>query len=329
MGSAAAALSLSERTVTLADGSTLPFDGLVIATGAATRRLPGQPDDPDVCELRTLDDSLSLRARLAPGDVRLTVIGAGFIGLEVAATARSLGNEVIVLEGLPAPLTRGLGADMGFAVTALHEDNGVRVRCGVQVEGIERTPAGIAVRVAGGEAVLADVVVVGVGVAPATGWLEGSGLTLRDGVVCDETLNAGIPGVYAAGDVARWPNPHFDGEEMRVEHWTNASEQGLIAAKNMLAVAAGTEPQPYSAIPFFWSDQYGARIQFIGRAAGDDDVRIVKGSVEERSFLALYGKNDRLRGALGMSMPKPLMRCRKLMLDGLSFDDAIAEASLF
>lgn len=331
LGSPAAALSLDHRAVTLADGSILPFDGLIIATGAATRKLADQPVDDSVFELRTLDDSLALRARLGVGGQRVTIIGAGFIGLEVAATARQLGNEVLVLEGLPAPLIRGLGAEMGRAVTTLHDDNGVPIRCGVSVRGIVRDDDGLTVHIGDGrgntEALASDVVVVGIGVSPATGWLEGSGLDLRDGIVCDSTLNAGPPGVYAAGDVARWPNPQFADEEMRVEHWTNASEQGLHAAKNLLAVANDDAPTPYSAVPFFWSEQYGVRIQFVGRAAGDDDVRIVRGSIESRSFLALYGKHGVLRGALGMAMPKPLMQSRTFLLDGLTFDEAIEAAA--
>ncbi len=330
-GSPAAALSLADRRVTLDDGSQLGYDGLIIATGAATRRLPGQLVDDSVFELRTLDDSLTLRARLLAGGQRVTIIGAGFIGLEVAATARQLGNEVVVLEGLPAPLIRGLGAEMGTAVTMLHADHGVEIRCGVSVRGIIRDDSGLTVHLGDGhgntEALASDIVVVGIGVSPVTAWLEGSGLDLRDGIVCDSTLNAGTVGVYAAGDVARWPNPQFADEEMRVEHWTNASEQGLHAAKNLVAVANGDEPTPYSAVPFFWSEQYGARIQFIGRAAGEDDVRIVRGSVEERSFLALYGKHSVLRGALGLSMPKPLMQSRMFLLEGLSFDEAIEAAA--
>ncbi|MEO6124835.1 MAG: FAD/NAD(P)-binding oxidoreductase [Ilumatobacteraceae bacterium] len=337
LGSAAVSLQLAERTITLEGGATLGFDGLIIATGSGLRRLPGQPDHPSVMELRTLDDSLALRARLASGDQRVVVVGAGFIGLEVAATARQLGNTVTVLEGAPAPLIRGLGVEMGMAVTALHEDNGVTIHCRVQVRAIRpgdlsSAPVDIDVRWADGadETLTADVVVVGIGVIPNTAWLEGSGVQLRDGVVCDQTLNSlssdgsPIPGVYAAGDIARWPNGQFDGEEMRIEHWTNASEQGMTAARNLLAVANGEQPTPYETVPFFWSDQFAKRIQFIGRAAGDDDVRIVRGSVEDRSFLALYGKHGRLRGALALAMPKPLMQCRNLLLDRMTFDDAIA-----
>ncbi|MCU1389520.1 MAG: ferredoxin reductase [Ilumatobacteraceae bacterium] len=333
LGQPAVGLSLADRAVELASGETVGFDGLIIATGAATRRLPQQLEDDSVFELRTLDDSLALRARLASGDQRVTIIGAGFIGLEVAATARTLGNEVVVVEGLPAPLIRGLGAEMGRAVTTLHDDHGVAIRCGVSVGGISRDGAALTVHITDGqgasESIASDIVVVGIGVSPVTGWLADSGLEVRDGIVCDATLNAGPVGVYAAGDVARWPNGQFDGEEMRVEHWTNASEQGLHAAKNLVAVADGSTPEPYSAVPFFWSEQYGARIQFIGRAAGDDEVRIVKGSVEDRAFVALYGKHGRLRGALGLSMPKPLMQCRKLVLERLSFDDAVAAVAAF
>jgi len=343
LGSPAVSLSLTDgdRSVTLADGSIVSFDGLVIATGATLRRLPGQPDHPSVMELRTLDDSLALRARLTAGGQRLLVIGAGFIGLEVAATARQLDNDVTVLEGAPAPLIRGLGVEMGLAVTTLHADNDVPIHCQVQVVAI-RPRSGAAdaaidvdVRWADGrnETMVADVVVVGVGVAPSTGWVEGSGIQLRDGVVCDGTLNVldtgstPIPGVYAAGDIVRWPNGQFDDEEMRIEHWTNASEQGMAAAANLLAADRGEPPTPFETVPFFWSDLFGKRIQFIGRAAGDDEIRLVLGSVEERKFLALYGKHGVLRGALALAMPKPLNQCRKLLVDKVTFDEAIDAAA--
>jgi NADPH-dependent 2,4-dienoyl-CoA reductase/sulfur reductase-like enzyme len=172
----------------------------------------------------------------------------------------------------------------------------------------------------------ADIVVVGIGVVPATGWLHESGLTLRDGVVCDETLNAGVPGIYAAGDVARWVHPLY-GEEMRVEHWTTAAEQGAAAATNLLAWSRGDTTTPYDAVPFFWSDQFEARIQYLGRAAGDDEVRIVHGSVEERRFVALYGSGGRLRAALGVTLPKLLMPFRRLLAERASFEDALAFAA--
>ena len=322
LGERAVALDRAGRTVALDGGDAVRFDGLVIATGAAPRRLPGQEAHDHVTVLRTLDDALDLRRRIAGGDRRVVVIGAGFIGLEVAATARKLGNDVLVLEGGPAPLMRGLGEEMGAAVSAVHEDHGVEIRCGVKVDGL----APGAVLIDGGWHEPADVVVVGIGVAPATAWLDGSGLQLDDGVVCGPDLNAGHPLVYAAGDVARWHNPLFD-EVMRVEHWTNAAEQGAAAALNLLAESSGQPTQPYAPVPFFWSEQYDRRIQFLGRAAPDDEVRVVAGSVEDRKFAALFGRAGRLHGVLGVNMPRHVMPFRNHLIDGIGWDDALLEAA--
>jgi NADPH-dependent 2,4-dienoyl-CoA reductase/sulfur reductase-like enzyme len=238
-----------------------------------------------------------------------------------AATARTLGNVVLVLESAPAPLIRGLGASMGAAIAAVHADHGVEVRCGVTIEGLQ--PG--AVLIDGGWHEPADVVVVGIGVAPVTDWLADSGLEIRDGVVCGPDLNTGVPLVYAAGDIVRWYNPLFE-EEMRVEHWTNAAEQGALAATNMLAEATGQRTTPYAPVPFFWSDQYDRRIQFLGRASGEDDVQVVAGSVATRQFVALYGNRGRLRGVLGLNAPRQVMPFRSLLLERISWDDAIAHA---
>jgi NADPH-dependent 2,4-dienoyl-CoA reductase/sulfur reductase-like enzyme len=330
LGTAATALDTTRRTVTLADGELLQYDGLIIATGASCRKLPTVPPLLGIHELRTLDDSVALRADLQGFRVpaRLVVIGAGFIGLEAAATARrAYGCEVTVLEGLPAPLVRALGPEMGNAIAAVHTHNGVEVRCGVQVAGIEGNGTRVTgVRLGDGSLVAADVVLVGIGVVPNTGWLESSGLTLRDGVVCDATLNAGVESVYAAGDLVRWPNGLF-GEEMRVEHWTTAAEQGAAAAANLLAVWRGEDPSPFETVPFFWSDQFDARIQYLGRGSGDDEVRVVAGSVEDRRFVALYGSNGKLRAALGVSMPKVVMPFRKLLAERASWDVALTFAA--
>jgi NADPH-dependent 2,4-dienoyl-CoA reductase/sulfur reductase-like enzyme len=328
LGRRAVELRLTDQRVVLDDGTQLPYDGLVIATGASPRRLPGQPDVDGVVELRTLADSLDLRARLA-GGARVTVVGAGFIGLEVAATARLAGCEVTVLEGAPAPLMRGLGAEMGAAVAAVHREHGVDLRCGVRIEAIEASGGRLAgVRLADGELIASDVVVVGIGVTPATAWLEGSGIELRDGVVCDEILWTGAPGVYAAGDCARWPNRIFDGHddvEMRVEHWTNAAEQGAVAARNLLALAQGREPVAYESVPFFWSDQFDRRIQFVGRAHGDDDLHVFTGE-PTGAFAALYGWRGRLRGVLGVNKPKQVMPFRALVAARTPWDEAIEHA---
>lgn len=311
-GVPAAGLDLDSRSVVLADDTELPFEGLIIATGSHPRRLPGQPEASHIHELRTLDDALRLREAITKPAARVVVIGAGFIGLEVAATARRAGADVAVLEGASAPLVRGAGAELGEALAAIHPDEGVDVRCGVAVGAIEAE----GVRLADGSLVEADAVVVGIGVAPTTGWLEASGLVLGDGVMTSPTLSTGWPGVYAAGDLVRWVNPRFD-EEMRVEHWTNAAEQGALAARNLLAEAAGAEPAVYDAVPFVWSDQYDHRIQFLGRSttSGGEPAQpqVVIGSPQERRFLALYGDAGRLRGVLGLNVPRLVMKYRALL----------------
>jgi NADPH-dependent 2,4-dienoyl-CoA reductase/sulfur reductase-like enzyme len=300
----------------LSDGSSLDADGIIIATGASPRRLPRQSEFAHVHVLRTLDDALAVRSVIAEGGKRVVVIGAGFIGLEVAATARQLENTVTVIEGAAAPLIRGLGDQMGALVADIHRGRGVDLRCGVQVESLTATGVQLS-----GEHIDADLVVVGIGVVPATHWLDDSGLELRDGIVCNETLQA-APGIYAAGDVARWPNPLF-GEEMRVEHWTNAAEQGALAANNLLDVAAGEMGVPYGPVPFFWSDQFDQRIQFLGRSSADDDVVIAAGSVAEGKLLALYGRNGRLHGAFGLNAPRWVMPMRKQLLEQVTLDAAV------
>jgi NADPH-dependent 2,4-dienoyl-CoA reductase/sulfur reductase-like enzyme len=321
LGATATGLDLGRRQVRLDDDTAIAFDGAVLATGARARRLPGQDAHPHLVVLRSLDDSLDLRERIAGGGRRVVVIGAGFIGLEVAATARALGSDVLVLEGGPAPLMRGLGRDMGHAVAAVHADHGVEVRCGVSVEGF----APGAVLIDGGWHEPADVVVVGIGVTPATEWLADSGLALNDGVVCHAHLSTGAPLVYAAGDIVRWYNELFD-EEMRVEHWTNAAEQGAAAASNLLAEDTGQRPTPYAPVPFFWSEQYDRRIQFLGRAHAHHEVRVVLGSVEQRQFVALYGDGRRLRGVLGMNSPRQVMPFRNLLMERVAWDAALAHA---
>jgi NADPH-dependent 2,4-dienoyl-CoA reductase/sulfur reductase-like enzyme len=330
LGQRATSLDTVRKVVTLADDSEVAYDGLVLATGSSPRTLPGQPVLDGVVTLRTLADSLDLRDRIADGSARVVVVGAGFVGLEVAATARQKGCEVTVLEGAAAPLVRGLGTEMGVAAASVHGRHGVDIRCGVQVKGIEGADGRVTgLRLADESLIAADVVVVGVGVAPATEWLDGSGLALRDGVVCDATLFTGAPGVYAAGDCARWPNGTFAGHddlEMRIEHWTNAAEQGAAAARNLLAASRGEQPTPYESVPFFWSDQFESRIQFVGRAHGGDDVEIVAGSVDG-PFVALYGWEGRLRGVLGVSMPRLVMPFRALVAARATWDDARAKAA--
>lgn len=325
LGVAARLLDLDRRVVTLAEGTELAFDGLVIATGSTPRTLPGQPDLDGVFTLRTIDDCHRLRARFDAGP-RVCVIGAGFIGSEVAATCRKRGLDVTVLEALPQPMVRGVGAVLGEVLGGLHRDHGVDLRCGVAVEAIEGSGSVERVLLGDGDVVDSDVVLVAVGVVPETRWLEGSGLTLDNGVVCDDTLLA-APGVVAAGDVARWPNRCFDGEVMRIEHWTNAAEQGVYAGDRLLRVARDEPAEPFAPVPFVWSDQYDVKIQCAGRFGGEDRMEIVHGTLEARRFVAIFERGGRISGVLGFSEPRRVMQYRRLVAEQASFDAALEFAA--
>jgi NADPH-dependent 2,4-dienoyl-CoA reductase/sulfur reductase-like enzyme len=320
----AVALHAGAKEVELHDGERVAYDGLVIATGASPRRLPNQPNFAGVFTLRTLDDALALRELLDSGP-KVVVIGAGFIGAEIAATCRTRGLEVTVLEMLPQPMVRGLGPELGAVIAGVHRDHGVDLRLGVTVEALLDDGAGQVrgVRLGDGSIVPADVVVVGVGVVPETAWLESSGLTLDNGVVCDETC-AVADGIVAAGDVARWPNPLFDGQSMRLEHWTNATEQGVHAARRLLG-----HVEPFAPVPFVWSDQYDRKIQTVGvvSAEADVDVHIAHGTLDERQFVALFGRGGRLMGALGFNRPRFVMQYRRMIAERGSWDDALALAN--
>ncbi|MEI8001128.1 MAG: FAD/NAD(P)-binding oxidoreductase [Actinomycetes bacterium] len=322
LGVAAASLDPVARVLHLHDGTEVPYDACVLATGATPRRLPDPAGLAGVHTVRTLDDALALRSDLARSP-RVVVVGAGFIGAETAATCRGLGLSVTMLEAAPSPMARGIGDRLGSTLGELHRDHGVDLRLGAGVAGLEGAERVERVRLTDGSAVDADVVVVGIGVVPATDWLEGSGLTIADGVVCDATL-AAAPGVVAAGDVARWPNGAFGGLSMRLEHWTNASEMGVAAAARVLAPAA--DAAPFETVPFVWSDQYDVKIQVAGHVQGDDQIELVDGSLEERRFVALFGRSGRLTGVVGFGRPRLVMQYRRLIVEGATFEDALAQA---
>ena len=318
LGLRATALDLDARELTLHTGETVAFDGLVIATGARCRTMPGTEGLGGVHVLRSLDDCLGLRADLEAVPQRVVVVGAGFIGAEVAATARGRGLEVTVVEALPTPLSRVLGDEMGRVCAEVHRDHGVDLRTSVGVDRIEGDRRVERVVLSDGTIVDADVVVVGIGVIPNTEWLQGSGVQVDDGVICDASCLV-AERVTAAGDVARWPNQLF-GESMRVEHWDNAASQGAHAARRLL----GAEVGPFTPVPWFWSDQYDRKIQLAGRVRPDDEVRVVNGSVGERRFAAIYGRAGRIVGVLGFNRPRHVMRYRALIEQGASFDEALA-----
>lgn len=325
LGVAATDLDIGARTVALAGGTEVPFDGLVIATGSTPRTLPRQPTLDGVFTLRTIDDCHAIRERLDQG-ARVCVIGAGFIGAEVAATCRGRGLDVTVLEALPQPMVRGVGMTLGEVLARLHRDRGVDLRCGVTLESIEGTARVEHVRLAGGEQIDCDVLVVAVGVAPETRWLASSGLVLDDGVRCDETL-AAAPGVVAAGDVARWPNLAFDGEVMRIEHWTNAAEQGVYAGQRLLHGEGEDAPAPFAPIPFVWSDQYDVKIQIAGRFSGQDRMEVVHGTLDDERFVVVFERRGLISGVLGFSEARRVMQYRRMIAERSTFDAALEFAA--
>ncbi len=316
-GVAATGLDVGGLAVSLDSGTTLAVDGIVIATGARCRTI-GEPLA-GVFTLRTLDDAIGIRAAFDAAPDRVVVVGAGFIGAEVAATARELGLDVTMVEMATAPFERSMGAEMGAVLADIHREHDVDLRLGVGVSGFTGDDAVTGVDLTDGTHIAADVVIVGVGVIPNTEWLTESGLDITNGVLCDDTTLV-APGVVAAGDVARWHNRHFD-ETMRVEHWDNAITMGTHAAKRLLH---GESAGAYTPTPWFWSDQYDRKIQLAGRTTGFDRFELVNGDVESRTFAGIYGRGGRIVAVLGFNRPRHVMRYRALIDSGASFDDALA-----
>lgn len=326
LGSRAVALDGDQRNITLAGGERLAYDAAVIATGARPRMLPGIEGIPRVHTMRTLDDSTAIRSDLDHAR-HLVVVGAGFIGSEVAASARSRGIDVTILEAADQPLVMAVGAEVGRRCASLHGLYGAELRCGAGVTGIAESVEGLAVHLSDGTSVRCDLVVVGIGVIPNIEWLDGSGVELDRAVVCDEYMQTTLPGVYALGDLASWFNPRF-GVRMRVEHWTNTVEQSAVVARNIINTFNGDPPAAYAGIPYFWSDQYGHRLQLVGRASGEEVV-FVHDDADRPSLMALYRNGDRLGGAFAIDMMGPLMSMRRMLMREASFDEALESAASF
>ncbi|WP_433796093.1 NAD(P)/FAD-dependent oxidoreductase [Actinoplanes sp. CA-252034] len=291
-GVRATGLDTARRLVTLSDGTDVPYDGLVVATGVRPRPL-SEDSQPFI---RTIEQALEWRKRLRPGTA-LAIVGAGFLGAECAAVATRLGCAVTLLEPAPVPLAHAVGEPVGRMLAGVHREKGVDVRTGVTVESL--VDGGV--RLDDGTTVAAGEVLVAVGSIPNTDWLAGSGLTLDDGLVCDRYC-AAAPGIYAAGDVARWHNPLF-GVSMRLEHRTNAAEQGMAAARNLLGAN-----RPFAPVPYFWSDQYNLKIHAYGHLRGHDEFTVVEGALADRRLLATYRSNGRLVGVLAVDMPPKAVR---------------------
>lgn len=323
LGVRATGLDPDRRTLALSDGETVHYDGAIIATGASPRRLPGVAFGlARVHELRTLEDADGLRRALVPG-ARVVVVGAGFIGSEVAATAIGKGCNVTIIEAVPVPMVRVLGSAMGAAMAQRHRRHGVTLELGVGVAGIADLGEVTEVTLADGRTLAADVVVVGIGAAPVTDWLDGA-LKVGDGILCDDHCATSAPGVYAAGDVARWDHPELG--SVRLEHWTNASDQARAAAANLLAWGEGAPGSVYAPVPFVWSDQYEDKIQMVGHPGADDEVAVLHGDVEGERFCALYRRGDRLSGALTVNWPRLRAAYRRILERQGTWQEAVDHA---
>ncbi|RAV17091.1 FAD-dependent oxidoreductase [Mycolicibacterium sp. GF69] len=314
LGSGARSVDTAAQTLSLTDGGELGYDELIIATGLVPKRIPSFPDLAGIHVLRNYDESVALRKE-AGSARRAVVVGAGFIGCEVAASLRKLGVEVALVEPQPAPLASVLGEQIGELVARVHRSEGVDVRCGVgvaEVAGAERVEK---VVLSDGTELEADLVVVGIGSRPATDWLEGSGIEVDNGVVCDDRGRASVPHVWAIGDVASWR--HDLGHQVRVEHWSNVADQARVLVPTML----GQEPPTAVSVPYFWSDQYDVKIQCLGEPEADDIVHVVED--DGRKFLAYYERDGVVAGVVGGGMPGKVMKARGKIAAGAPIADLL------
>jgi NADPH-dependent 2,4-dienoyl-CoA reductase/sulfur reductase-like enzyme len=326
LGVTASSLDAAARTVHLDDGRSLHADAVVLATGATPRWLPGTEGAKGVHVVRTIAQSIALRDELDAlgGTGRVVVIGGGFIGSEVASTARAKGFAVTILEALDVPLGPVVGDEVGGWLAELHRRAGIEVRTGVTVAHVHAgtsasTPA---VELATGERLEAAAVVIGIGVRPATEWLEGSGLTIADGVVTDEALFA-ADSVVGVGDMARFRWRHAIGtDDVRIEHWEVTAQLASHAAASLLA--GRPRARAVSLVPYFWSDQHGRKIQMLGRPSPTDETLHAAGSLDEAKFTVLYHRGGRVTGVLGVASPRHVMLCRPLVEAAAAIAEAMS-----
>lgn len=314
LGSGARSVDTAAQTLTLADGSELGYDELIIATGLVPKRIPSFPDLAGIHVLRNYDESVALRKE-AGSARRAVVVGAGFIGCEVAASLRKLGVEVALVEPQPAPLASVLGQQIGELVARVHRAEGVDVRCGIGVAEVTGADRVEKVVLSDGTELDADLVIVGIGSRPTTDWLEGSGIDVDNGVVCDAHGRASAPHVWAIGDVASWR--HDLGHQVRVEHWSNVADQARVLVPTML----GEEPPSTVSVPYFWSDQYDVKIQCLGEPEADDTVHLVED--DGRKFLAFYERDGVVAGVVGGGMPGKVMKARNKIASGAPIGDVL------
>lgn len=301
LGAAATGLDTVAQSLTLSDGTSLGYDELVIATGLVPRRIPAFPDLEGIRVLRSFDESMALREHAAKAH-NAVVIGAGFIGCEVAASLRSMGVEVVLVEPQPTPLASVLGEQIGELVSRLHRNEGVDVRTGIGVAEVRGDGHVDTVVLSDGTELAADLVVVGIGSRPATEWLDGSGVDVDNGVICDEAGRTSAPNVWALGDVASWRDA--TGHQARVEHWSNVADQARVVVPAML----GQQVPSITVVPYFWSDQYDVKIQCLGEPEATDIVHLVED--DGRKFLAYYERDGVVVGVVGGGLPGKVMKAR-------------------
>jgi 3-phenylpropionate/trans-cinnamate dioxygenase ferredoxin reductase component len=316
LGNGARSVDTSAQSVTLADGSDLGYDELVIATGLVPKTIPSFPDLQGIRVLRSLEESMALREHAGSAQ-QAVVVGAGFIGCEVAASLRGLGVNVVLVEPQPTPLASVLGEQIGALVSRLHRAEGVDVRCDVGVAEVRGTDHVEQVVLSDGTELDVDLVVVGIGSTPATEWLKDSGVELDNGVVCDDAGRTGTPHVWAIGDVASWRHPV--GHQVRVEHWSNVADQARVLVPAMM----GKEIPATVSVPYFWSDQYDVKIQCLGEPQADDTVHVVED--DGRKFLAFYERDGVVAGVVGGGMPGKVMKVRSKIASGAPIADVLGK----
>ncbi len=340
IGAKASQLDLDERALVLATGERIDFDGLVVATGSRARLLPHLLVPVEVagrvCSLRTIDDAVRIKQLLPSDPGRLVICGAGFIGLEVASSARELGHDVSVVDVAATPLSRVMNREAAMAVADLHRGHGVDLRLGVGLSTVATDGKGsrvatvatdgkgsrVAVGLSDGSELTADLVVIGVGASPDVDWLEGNGFDLSNGLKVDPTC-AAAPTVVAAGDVARWPNELYDGQYMRIEQWDNAVEMGAFAGTRLVAALNGESGYAsFAPVPWFWSDQFGQKIQLAGLVTPDSQIVIGKYG-DDRVVELFSNQRGVLVGALAWNRPRHAILARQLIADRASLDDAV------
>lgn len=297
--------------VELADGAKFQSDAVLIATGGRVRRFPGAEGE-KINYLRTIEDANRIREKAAAGG-RIVIVGGGFIGLEVAASARKMGADVVVIEALEAPLERVLGQEVGTVLGAIHQEQGVDLRCDTSVESISNTNSGVVVKTSDGEDIEGDMAVIGIGIEPNVEVAKATEITVGNGIRVDEFCRTAAEGIYAAGDVANHYHPLYD-RRMRVEHFDNATRQGAVAARNMIGIRTQHD-DPH----WFWSDQYDHSLQYAGHVVRWDDI-VVRGSVDDRDFVAFYLSAGKIAGAFGLNRGGDIMTVKSLLSARIQLD---------